>query len=264
MGRECNLFIYTWLQRTAVIVLSAGRAPSLSLALSPRRTSSSILYGDVAPNAKLSFVRRWLLPVKIDGRGGGEGGRKRRKERRERGNKARMSLYAERKRGYDWSGCFRTSVRFILRVESSRVGSLDKRTKGQLFGGGKDSWSNRPRRRETRRDGTKWLFSADCSPIKNRIPAKLRERLFESTIGCLRIFRSFFPTVTVCPLCVHGVSIARARETPSQKAVAGTTIEGMGRNARCIRAGIYKYRSRYLSRDVIVHADQRENQIGRT
>lgn len=66
-------------------------------------------------------------------------------------------------------GCFRTSVRFILLVESSR-GSLDKRTKGQLFGGGKDSWSNRPQRERHDAMGRSGYFPPTAHRLKIESP----------------------------------------------------------------------------------------------
>ena len=60
------------------------------------------------------------------------------------------------------------------RVESSRVessrGSLDKRAKGQLFGGGKDSWSNRPRRERRDAMGRSGYFPPTAHRLKIESP----------------------------------------------------------------------------------------------
>lgn len=93
----------------------------------------------------------------------------------------------ERKRG-----TIRSDVLDIGALHSSRVGSLDKRTKGQLFGGGKDSWSSRPQRHDAL--GRSGYFPATAHRLKIESPAKVRERLFKSTIRSrcvmLDVFRS--------------------------------------------------------------------------
>lgn len=205
----------------------------------PPRWTSSILYGDVAPNAKL-FVRRWLLPVKIDGRRGRGRKRKRERERTEwieermESNEARMSLYAVARgsAGTIRRRCFRTSVRFILLVESSR-GSLDK---GQLFGGGKDSWSNRPQRERRDAMGRSGYFPPTAHRLKIESPPSYGKDYLN--------LRSA-PTMRMPPhlssLLPHG-SCPRCQSRVPWNTITKGFDDDYGREEAYVR-GVYKYRS---------------------
>lgn len=113
-------------------------------------------------------------------------------------------------------------------LHSSRAGSLDKRTKGQLFGGRKDSWSSRPQRHDAL--GRSGYFPATAHRLKiESSPAKVRQGLpFESTIRSPREMLDIFRFFSTCPECLF------TRETP----VYACT---------CVRMHAYTYIRTYVS-----------------
>lgn len=142
-------------------------------------------------------------------------------------------------------GCFRTSVRFILPVESSR-GSLDKRTKGQLFGGGKDSWSNRPQRERHDAMGRSGYFPPTAHRLKIESPPSYGKDYLN--LRSALAMRMPPHLSSLLPHAASTMSIARTAQH-DHKRFRRRLWEG--RSAVYVR-GVYKYRSRYLSRDVIV------------